>query len=120
MPPKRKAIAKEPKPERAAARSSEPEDDGEVFSQTFRDRLDQFSSLSKEVLTRKAEIEGSSANQEIRDSRERVSQRVEEASAAILKEELISLEVWIADEQRTIADQIKSIHAAHHAVKATL
>lgn len=43
MPPKRKAIAKEPKNEKPSARNAEPEDDGEVFSQTFRDRLDQFS-----------------------------------------------------------------------------
>ncbi len=45
---------------------------------------------------------------------------MEEASAAILKEELISLEEWIAEEQRTIAEQVKNINAAHHAVKTTL
>ena len=49
-----------------------------------------------------------------------MSQRVEAASAAILKEELISLEEWIANEQKAIADQVKSIYAAHDAVKSTL
>ena len=119
MARKTKAITKEPKADKAPL-SAEAEDDGEVFSQNFRDRLDQFSELSKEVLTRKAETEGNSANQEIRDRRERVSQRVEAASAAILKEELISLEEWIAQEQKTIADQVKSIRAAHDAIKSTL
>ena len=49
-----------------------------------------------------------------------MSQRVEAASAAILKEELLSLEEWISQEQKTIAQQVRSIHAAHDAVKNTL
>jgi hypothetical protein len=120
MARKSKQIAKEPKGEKKLLRDQDEEDDGEVFSQSFRDRLDQFSELSKEVLTRKAEVEGNSANQEIKDRRERVSQRVEEASAAILKEELVTLEEWIADEQKSIARQVGSINAAHDSVKNTL
>lgn len=120
MARKSKAIAKEPKGEKAPVRNEENEDDGEIFSESFRDRLNQFSELSKEILTRKAELEGNSANQEIKERRERVSEKVEAASSAILKEELQTLEEWIAEEQKTIANQVRSIRSAHDAVKHTL
>lgn len=45
---------------------------------------------------------------------------MEAASAAILKEELQSLEEWIAQEQKTIADQVNSINAAEDAVRKAL
>lgn len=58
MPPKKKSkpISKADKPEKVAHGGEDNEDDGEVFSQSFRDRLDQYSSLSKEVLTIKADL----------------------------------------------------------------
>lgn len=57
MPPKKKSkpISKADKPERAA-QDADDNEDGEVFSQSFRDRLDQYSTLSKEVLTLKADL----------------------------------------------------------------
>lgn len=120
MARKSKAIAKQPKAERAQARNEDNDDNEEVFSQSFKDRLNQFSELSKEILIRKAEQEGNSANQEIRDRRERVSEKVEAASSAILKEELQSLQEWIAEEQKAIASQVNSINDAHDSIKNTL
>lgn len=114
MPPKKKSkpISKADKP-RQADQDAEDSEDGEVFSQSFRDRLDQYSSLSKEVLNLKADLEGSSPNQEIKDRRERVSARVEEASSTILREELESLEEWIAEQQKNLAAQVARIHTAY-------
>jgi hypothetical protein len=72
------------------------------------------------VLTLKADLEGSSPNQEIKERRERVSKRVEGASAAILQQELQSLEEWIAEQQKNLADQIKSINTAQEENKKIL
>lgn len=71
----------------------------EIFSESFKQRLDLFSGITKEVLTIKADVEGNNQNQEIRERRERVSSKIEEASSNILKDELQSLESWIVDQQ---------------------
>ena len=98
MPPRKsKKIAKAEKKESPSAHHDEKDEPAneELFSQSFRDRLEKFSNLTKDVLTRKAEVEGSSTSEEVVKRKERVSEKIQEASSAIMKSELEALEGWI-------------------------
>lgn len=56
MPPKKtKQIAKAPK-EESEARQQNNDDDGELFTESFRNRVDQYSNLTREVLVTKAQV----------------------------------------------------------------
>jgi hypothetical protein len=120
MARKTKAIAKQVKVVKESSSEEESQDDGEIFSQSFRNRIEQFSTLSKEVLTIKAVQEGTNPNQEIKERRGRVSARVEETSSNILREELESLEEWIAQQQKELAQQVNRINDAYAENKKTL
>lgn len=120
---KGKQIEKPAKAARPAPKeeSSDPqEDNGDIFSATFKQRLDQFATLNQEVLTIKAQVEGSDTNAEIAQRRGKVSSKIETASAAILKEELNSLEKWIEDQQAQLAEEIRKIIKARDDIEATL
>lgn len=56
---KTKHIEKQPKPEKAAPVSKgEPSGDWDIFTDDFKDRLNQFVTLNEEVLELKASVEG--------------------------------------------------------------
>ena len=46
--------------------------------------------------------------------------KVEEAAAAILKDELSSLEEWIQEQQKTLKDEINTIEGAYENSRKTL
>ena len=119
MPPKKsKKIVKQPKADPKEEKEEAASED--IFSESFRDRLDKFSGLTKEVLALKAEVEGGSTNEEVAKRRERVSEKIEEASSGILKDELNSLEGWIGEQKEKLAEEIKRINKAYEENRNTL
>jgi len=72
------------------------------------------------VLYIKADVEGSSASQELTDRRERVSQKIEDASSEILREELHSLEGWIGEQKEKLSLEIKRINKAYEENRSSL
>lgn len=97
MPRKTKQIQKEEKeevPAQTAGKKQKKTDEAnwDIFSEGFKDRLSQFVDLNEEVLQLKASVEGSDQTDQINERKERMARKVEEAAAAILKEELGSLE----------------------------
>lgn len=64
----------------------------DIFSEGFKDRLSQFVDLNEEVLQLKGSVEGTDQTEQINERKERMAKKVEEAAAAILKDELGSLE----------------------------
>ena len=70
MPKKSKKIIKEEKEEKPQAsakkeKKGEVSSDWDIFSDGFKDRLNQFISLNKEVLDLKSKVEGSDQSEQI-------------------------------------------------------
>ena len=119
---KSKKIAKAEKAAPSAHKEEEKDEPAneELFSQSFRDRLEHFSALTKDVLAQKAEINGTSSSAEVAERKARVSEKIEEASSAILKSELESLESWIGEQQSKLEEEVKQIRKAYEDNRASL
>lgn len=91
MPKKSKKIVKEEKEDKPLVsakkeKNKEASSDWDIFSDGFKDRLNQFITLNKEVLDLKSTVEGSDQSDQINERKERMANKVEEAAAVILKD----------------------------------
>ena len=125
MPKKTKKIEKEDKEEKpqVSAKKEKKQDlsaDWDIFSDGFKNRLNQFISLNKEVLDWKSTVEGTDQSSQINERKDRMAGKVEEAAAVILKEELTSLEEWIADQQGKLKEEIGKIEDAYEGSRKNL
>lgn len=87
--------------------------DHDIFSDSFKDRLSQFASLTRQVLNLKASVEGSDLSEQISQRGKQMSEKVEESAASILKEQLGELEDWIKTQQEKLSEDIVLINKAY-------
>lgn len=125
MPKKSKKIVKEDKEEQPVveakkAKKQDHSNDWDIFSQGFKDRLSQFIGLNQEVTDLKSSVEGDDQSGQANERKERMAGKVEEAAAAILKDELSSLEEWIQEQQKTLKEDIGKIEEAYENSRRTL
>jgi hypothetical protein len=85
----------------------------EVFTPKFYETLDSFKNFYREVLALKSKEQGSDLSEEFREVSKRVSNKLEEQSGTILKEELSELEQWVADQQGLLAEAADKIEEAY-------
>jgi hypothetical protein len=86
----------------------------EVFTPKFYETLDSFKSFYREVLALKAKSEGADSAS-FSEVRKRVSDKLENESSKILKEELADLEGWIEEQQGKLAGETAKIEQAYKA-----
>ena len=94
----------EEKPQKKQAKSSF--DLKDVLSESFRGKLTQYISLNSEVLNLKGEAEGVDNSAEIDSRKAKMADRVEQASADILRLELGALEEWIGEQQVQVSEDM--------------
>jgi hypothetical protein len=82
----------------------------EVFTPKFYETLDSFKNFYKEVLALRAKDGDSTGFNEVS---KRVSDKLEEESGKILKEELADLEGWIQEQQGKLAGETTKIEEAY-------
>lgn len=111
---------KEDKPQAAGKKGKDATPEWDIFSDGFKDRLNQFISLNKEVLDLKASVEGTDQTEQINERKAGMAKKVEEAAAAILQDELSSLEEWIKEQQLKLKEEITKIEEAYENSRKTL
>ena len=122
--PDEPVVVPEPTPakKKTTSRKSAPKNEGEIniFSESFKDRISEFSEFYKEFLSHKAAHEDADLSGEMDTVTKRVSENIELACSKVLKEELVSTEEWIKEQQKAIQDQIGKVENAYDENKKSL
>lgn len=117
---KTKQIEKKAKPEKVAEPKEGSSEDWDIFTDDFKDRLNEFITLNEEVLELKASVEGVDESEQFQENKKKMACRIEEAAIDILKGEVSGLEDWIKGQVKEVDEAIKKIEDAYETNRSSL